>query len=50
MRNRVDEIYKKVCVQKAKPHFVVLDREKGETVENFFSETKENDILILFVT
>lgn len=52
MRNRTNELYKKVCVPKAKPYFFVVDQEKGETIEEkVLRESFEpQDILILFVT
>lgn len=52
MRNRVNELYKEICVPKPKCYFEVVDLEKGETVEeaSVLRGTNEQDIVVLFVT
>lgn len=50
MRNRVNDIYNDLCVPMPKPHFYVVDQEKGESVESKKPAGESSDIFVYFVT
>lgn len=54
MRNRINELYKEVCVPNPESHFIIVDQAKGDTVEqyeeNVSHRTIDHDIYVYFVT